>query len=416
MLDENLLDDPAALRERDQHGALLTLAVSGARVRTAVRLAEEAGLDQLDPDGRPRQILIAGQGAAALAGDLVEALAGDSCPCTVLRPTAMADVEPGEQAPVPGARWVLPGWAGPMDLLVLVSAARSEPGLVSLAHQGYRRGCALTLVAPQDSQLAAAAPRVHAPLLPYAPAGPAEPVADPEEAEPGWAPPSKEAAEQAWPSVPAAPVPTRTEPLGVLWGLLPGLLLLGDRIGFLQAPPAALEAVADHLDRTAEECGPETPTHLNQAKSLAVELAETLPLIWTDGPNSRAVARRFSETLASRAGTPTVVSALPEALSLHRGLLRGALTPGESSEEALFRDRVEEPEPLRARVVLLADPVRSIREENAGREVRLGAQLAEEYQLTVTEPASPEAEPLSALAELLVRLDFGAVFLGIAST
>lgn len=51
MLDDSLLDDPAALQRADQDHALLALAASGARVRTALRLAEAAGVSSLRPEG-----------------------------------------------------------------------------------------------------------------------------------------------------------------------------------------------------------------------------------------------------------------------------------------------------------------------------------------------------------------------------
>ncbi|MFD0528526.1 hypothetical protein ACFQ1I_18325 [Kitasatospora arboriphila] len=51
MLDDTLLDDPAALQRADRQHALLALAGAGARIRTAVRLADEAGLASLRPEG-----------------------------------------------------------------------------------------------------------------------------------------------------------------------------------------------------------------------------------------------------------------------------------------------------------------------------------------------------------------------------
>ncbi|MGW2545041.1 hypothetical protein ACWC5I_30230, partial [Kitasatospora sp. NPDC001574] len=55
MLDDTLLDDPAALRRADHDRALLALAGSGARVRTALRLAEAAGIDRLPLRGHPER-------------------------------------------------------------------------------------------------------------------------------------------------------------------------------------------------------------------------------------------------------------------------------------------------------------------------------------------------------------------------
>ncbi|MZD58736.1 mannose-6-phosphate isomerase, partial [Streptomyces sp. SID5606] len=53
MLDESLLDSPERLTEADHRGLLRGAAEAGARVRTAARHAAEAGVGNLQPDGRP---------------------------------------------------------------------------------------------------------------------------------------------------------------------------------------------------------------------------------------------------------------------------------------------------------------------------------------------------------------------------
>lgn len=91
MLDETLLDAPEALTRVDRRGLLRGAAEAGARVRTAVRHAAEAGITQLKPDGRPRAVLFAGPGlAATCVADLLNRLAGASCPVARLRPTGVA--------------------------------------------------------------------------------------------------------------------------------------------------------------------------------------------------------------------------------------------------------------------------------------------------------------------------------------
>lgn len=142
MLDETLLDAPDALTRVDRRGLLRGAAEAGARVRTAVRHAAEAGITQLKPDGRPRAVLFAGPGlAAGCVADLLNRLAGASCPVARLRPTGVA--------PAAGAlRWELPGWAGPVDLLLIATTDGTEPGLALLVEQAYRRGCTIVAVSP----------------------------------------------------------------------------------------------------------------------------------------------------------------------------------------------------------------------------------------------------------------------------
>lgn len=241
MLDEPLLDAPDDLARADRRGLLRGAAEAGARVRTAARHATEAGLADLRPDGRPRAVLIAGPGTAATGvADLLGALAGASAPVTRLHPTGVAHAA--------GAlRWALPGWAGPVDLLLIATTDGTEPGLAVLAEQAYRRGCAVVAVAPERSPLSEAVDGAHGVLVPMAKA------------------PYQEYDESAA----AGP--------GALWALLTPLLVLLDKVGLVSAAPDTLQLVADRLDRTAERCGPAIATYSNPAKTLAAELADSLP-------------------------------------------------------------------------------------------------------------------------------------------
>ncbi|MEU8761883.1 SIS domain-containing protein [Streptomyces sp. NPDC048659] len=413
MLDETLLDDPDALALADRRGLLRGAAEAGARVRTAARHATEAGIAELRPEGRPRAVLVAGPGtAAAGVADLVGALAGAAAPVIRLAPTGVA--------PAAGAlRWALPGWAGSVDLLLIPTTDGSEPGLGLLAEQAYRRGITVVAVAPKTSPLAEAVGRAHGLLVPMAMA-PHETVAEYGE------------------TLAASP--------GALWALFTPLLALLDRVGLVDAPPEALEQVADRLDRTAERCGPAIATYGNPAKTLAAELADALPLIWTEGQAAGPAGRRFAAVLAELAGLPALAAELPEAMPAHGVLLAGDYAAAADPDD-FFRDRVDEPQALRARVVLLRDrATRRGRAPGAGRERADGTPPAESPGPETPGPESPvdpetgalsaapaarelvlghgtalsELEPeegtaLEALAELLAVTDFAAVYLSLAS-
>ncbi|MGW1767427.1 SIS domain-containing protein [Streptomyces sp. NPDC002073] len=373
MLDESLLDAPEALARADRRGLLRGAAEAGARVRTAARHATEAGLADLRPDGRPRAVLIAGPGTAATGvADLLGALAGASAPVTRLRPSGVA--------PAAGAlRWVLPGWAGPVDLLLLVTIDGSEPGLAALAEQAYRRGCTVVAVAPERSPLAEAVAGAHGLHVPMAKA------------------PHQEYDESAA----AGP--------GALWALLTPLLVLLDRVGLIAASPGTLQLVADRLDRTAERCGPAIATYGNPAKTLAAELADSLPLIWTEGDGAGPAGRRFAATLAELAGRPALAAQLPEALPAHGVLLAGAFAAGADPDD-FFRDRVDEPQALHARVVLLRDrPAGGLTAAPAARELALS------HDTAVSELEPEEGTELELLAELLAVTDFATAYLALAS-
>ncbi|MFF4171017.1 SIS domain-containing protein [Streptomyces sp. NPDC001744] len=376
MLDENLLDAPDDLALADRRGLLRGAAEAGARVRTAARHAAEAGIADLRPEGRPRAVLVAGPGTAATGvADLIGALAGATAPVVRLRPTGVA--------PAGGAlRWTLPGWTGSVDLLLLPTTDGSEPGLALLAEQAYRRGVTVVAVAPQGSPLAEAVSGSHGLFVPMAVA-------------------PNELPDEYAENIAASP--------GALWALFTPLLALLDRLGLLEAPPEALEKVADRLDRTAERCGPAVATYGNPAKTLAAELADSLPLIWTEGDAAGPAGRRFAAVLAELAGLPALAAELPEALPAHGVLLTGGYAAGADPDD-FFRDRVEEPGALRARVVLLRDrSADGLSAAPAARELALG------HDTAVSELEPEEGDALETLAELLAVTDFAAVYLALAS-
>ncbi|WP_086563536.1 SIS domain-containing protein [Streptomyces africanus] len=373
MLDESLLDSPEGLAEADHRGLLRGAAEAGARVRTAARHSAEAGINDLKPDGRPRAVLIAGPGAAAThAADLLGTLAGAGSPVTRLAPTGVA---PGAGA----LRWELPGWVGSVDLLLITTPDGSEPGLSLLAEQAYRRGCNVVAVAPGHSPLADAVNGSHGLFVPMATAP----------------------YDQDEPLAASAP--------GVLWALLTPLLALLDRTGVLAAPSDALGKVADRLDRIAERCGPAIATYSNPAKTLAAELADALPIVWTEGTSAGPAGRRFAAALAELSGIPAVVAELPEALAAHSALLAGPLAASADPDD-FFRDRVEEPPALHARVVLLRDrPIGGLTAAPGARDLALS------HDTPISELEPEAGGELETLAELIAVTDFAAVYLALAS-
>ncbi|WP_460108064.1 SIS domain-containing protein [Streptomyces sp. YKOK-J1] len=373
MLDESLLDSPEGLADADRRGLLRGAAEAGARVRTAVRHAAEAGVAELKPDGRPRAVLIAGPGAAATqTADLLGTLAGPGSPVIRLAPTGVA--------PAAGAlRWEIPGWVGSVDLLLIATPDGTEPSLSLLAEQAYRRGCSVVAVAPADTPLAEAIAAAHGMFVPMATA-----PYDQEE-------------------------PLAASSPGVFWALFTPLLALLDRIGLLGAAPEALEKVADRLDHIAERCGPAIAAYSNPAKTLAAELADALPVVWTEGPGTGPAGRRFAAALAELAGRPALVAELPEALAAHSALLAGPLAASADPGD-FFRDRVEEPPALHARVVLLRDrPIGGLTAAPAARDLALS------HDTPISELEPEEGDELETLAELIAVTDFAAVYLALAS-
>jgi hypothetical protein len=406
MIDERLLDDADRLARADTRGALLALASAGARVRTALRAADDAGLAALRPEGRPRAVLVAGHGSAATAGDVIGAFCGGVCQVAVLRPG------PGEEA---GPEWTLPGWAGPSDLVIAAATDGEVPGLVKLLERAYARGCSLVVIAPADSHLGHAAPQVRALLLPY------QRGVEPDERRPLHD---------------DADLP-REDPSD-FWGVLTPLLALALRIGLLPGEQKALLDAADRLDETAVRCRPAAAAYDNPAKTLSVQLDATLPLLWSLGPCGTAVAGRFAAMLADHAGRAALCGVLPEAMAAQRGLFNGGLGAGSAAPDDFFRDRVEDEGTLRLQVVLVRHrPGAADASEEAGtpgvtgeppadhlvdsdspgtrRTVARAHRLAADHQVALREIGSQRTDPVEALAELVALTDFAAVYLGLAT-
>src|SRR6266540_3824655 len=277
--DDSRLDDPAALAATDH--LLRRLASAGARVRAELEAAEEA-LAKLESDGfRPRAVLAAGRDAR-----LVRAVLEPVCPV------------PFVAWPGPG----LPGWAGPMDLvIVLGGAAAADSDAVSAAAEAERRGCGLMVACPPDSPVAqASAGSRHAIRLPS----------------------------QSDDQLAAA--------VAVLQGL--HQMELG--------PVVDGKAVAAMLDDVAIECSPNNDVASNPAKDLALMLGDALPLVWGGSVLAARAGRRVVEALRLASGRP--------ALAADAGHLLPVLN---QPQRDLFADPFDKPEELRPGLVILDDGV-----------------------------------------------------------
>lgn len=260
-IDEALLDDPDEIARKDSRGTLRALASAGAQVRELSRLAQEEGIDRLASVERPRAVLVAAIGGSSIVADVLELLA-----------------EPGSPVPVQARRNLpLPGWVGPLDLVVAVSLSGRAPGPLAVAAEAARRGAMLLTVGADDSPLAEVCRRARGVHV----------------------------------GVGQSRISSRTS----LWTLLTPVLMGADRMGLLDAPQAELDLVADRLDELAEELRPTSDAFVNPAKVLAVQLAETVPVVLGDGPLGGVAAARASSMLARTARIPAPFGELPDAAS-----------------------------------------------------------------------------------------------------
>lgn len=260
-IDEALLDDENVLARKDSRDTLRALASAGAQVREALTLTREAGIERLASMDRPRSVLVAAIGGSAIVADVLELLA-----------------EPGSPVPVQARRNLpLPGWVGPLDLVVAVSLSGRAPGPLAVAAEAARRGAMLLTVGADDSPLADVCRQAR--------------------------------------GIHVGIGKGRTSSRTSLWTLLTPVLVGADQMGLLEAPDAVLEAMAGRLDTRAEQMRPSSDAFVNPAKVLAIQLAETVPVVLGDGPLGGVAAARASSMLARTARIPAPFGELPDAAS-----------------------------------------------------------------------------------------------------
>ncbi|MFF3865661.1 SIS domain-containing protein [Micromonospora sp. NPDC001898] len=364
--DESLLDDPDALAERDPGGMLRFTASAGAQVRESAALTAETNLTALADDGRPRAVVIAGIGTAGRTGDVLATVAGPRCPVPVI---------PHRSAGVPG-------WVGAADVVIAVSASGRSPEALGAAEAAHRRGARLVAVGAPDSQLQAAAERARAPFI---------------------------------------PVPRRAPARASLWALTVPVLLAARTLGLVKVNEADLAETAARLDADADRCRATAESFVNPAKSLALGLAGSIPIVWGSSPLATVAARRFGDTLSANARYPVVSGALGEAGRGRVGLLDGVFGGLAEGMRDIFADQEEtEVEGTRLRLVLLRDgglnPEDDADEPLAVEERRADAvqTLAERRGVRCDVVTAEGGSALERLASLVAVPDFASVYLALA--
>jgi glucose/mannose-6-phosphate isomerase len=365
-LDETRLDDPDALADGDSHEVLRALATAGAQVREAVTLAAEAGADRLGSVDRPRSVLVASLGGSALVGDVLALLAG-----------------PGSPVPVSVRRNLpLPGWVGPLDLVVAVSLSGRAAGPLALAAEAARRGSTLLTVGADDSPLADVSRQARGTHV--------------------------------------AVGRGRTSSRSALWSLLVPVLVAAHSMGLVDVPAPAFAAAADRLDEIADAARPSSESFVNPAKVLAVELAGSVPVVLGDGDLAGVAAQRAAAMLSRTARTPAVWGELPDDASQVVAAFDGPFTvtgAGGSAQEDVFADPFLDGAPgPRLRLLLLRDALPEPMTAEAAAAARLADAVkmtAEDAGVRVSEHVALQGHPLARLAGLVALTDFASAYLAL---
>ena len=365
-VNEALLDDPARLADADRSGMLRALAGAGAQVRESAALAAEANLAALAEEGRPRAVVVAGVGTAARTGDLLQTVAGPRCP-----------------VPVVGHRSAgIPGWVGAADAVIAVSASGRSPEALAAAEAAGRRGARLVAVGPPDSELQSLAERFRSSFV---------------------------------------PVPRRAPARASLWALTVPVLLAARTLGLLRINEADFAETAARLDEDAERCRPGADSFVNPGKALAIDLANSIPIVWGSSPLATVAARRVGDMLSANARYPVVAGSLGEAGRGRVGLIDGIYGGLVESERDIFADPGEEQHaPTRLRLLILRDGGLAddadtgeptvVEERRADAVVELAGNRGVRCGVIQAEGASA----LERLASLIAVPDFASVYLALA--
>ena len=357
--DDAVLDDPAALAELDRDEMLRAVATAGAQVREALLLVEPEQLALLAEDDRPRAVVVVGMGGSGIAADVAVAVCGRTCPVPV----------------VPHRGHRLPGWVGPMDLVIAVSCSGSTEETLSATDEALRRGSRVVTVGAAGSPIAARSDGGRAVHLRVDAHG--------------------------------------RMPRANLWGLAVPVLLVLDAVGLVDVPRDLLARTADELDRIAERCAPGVYTLDNPAKTLALALAGSLPYVWGASDVANVAAARTVAQLAENAKYPGIAGALTEVHHNQVVVMAGVFGSlgGEVAEDDIFRDRVDDgPGWPRMRLLVLRDT-----DELPQVAARAAAshRVAEEYAVPSSELHAEGEHPLTRLASLVAPLDFATVYLAL---
>ena len=353
-VDEDVLDDVSAMETRDPDQMLRAVATGAAQIRSALTAAADAGLEQLEELGRPRAVVVAGMGGSGIAGDVLAAIAAPAAQAPVI-----VQREPG-----------LPGWVGAADVVIAVSCSGGTQETLAATDEAVRRGAALVGIGAADSPLSRRCTQARAPFV---------------------------------------PVVKQLAPRASMWALATPVLVAAGRLGLLDLPADAFEAAAVRLETVAESCRPDREAFVNPAKQLALELSGSLPMVWGAGTTGGVAAYRCGCQLAENAKYPAVVGALPEAHHNQVVSFDGSLA-GATAADDLFRDRVDDDDPLRLRLLLLHD---DDGDDAVRARVAVSEQIAQERGVAVTTLRSEGDGPVERLASLVGLIDYATVYLAL---
>lgn len=355
-VDGDLLDDPERLEVADPEGMLRAVASSAAQVREAAALCAEAGVARLAEEDLPRSVVVLGMGGSGVAGDVLAAVAGPTCPVPVVTHKGFG----------------LPTWVGAADLVIAVSCSGTTEETLSTLDEAVRRGCRLLVVGAPGSPLQDLASRGRALFVPVNAQG--------------------------------------RQPRASVFALSTPLVVAGDALGLLSCAAEEVEATAVLLEQLATRNRPAAETVLNPAKTLALGLSGTLPVVWGTSGLTGVAAYRLACQLNENSKTPATWGALPEAGHNQVVAFDGPFAGGPKDIFAdPFEDEVDER--TRMHLVLLRD---TDEHPAVARRAVVVRDLARSRGLDVSELVAEGLSPFQRLASLVALGDWATTYLALA--
>jgi hypothetical protein len=341
VFDEARLDDEEALSRAD--AVLRPLAEAGARVRREAGGAAEAiaaAAGTAAGEDRPRAVVAAGPDSRLLRA--------------VLEPWC----------PVPFVAWPgpgLPGWAGSLDLVVVLAPEGSDSGTASAVAEAVRRGCQVAVACPERSLVADHAAGRHSTVLPAS------------------------SGDQLATAV-------------VMLQFLERLAL---------GPETDPEPVAVALDDVAISCSPYRDLSVNPAKLLAIAMADAMPLVWGGSVLAARAARRVAESIRRTSGRTALAADAEHLLPVLAAASRRDVFADPFADGGEETSETTERRPL---LVILDDgsDEAAVREQRG----RLVAAAAER-DIRVETVAAEEGNEVARYAALLATGTFAAAYLGV---
>ena len=256
-----LLDDPVAIRKADEHGMLEFYMRWPDAIHDAIERARAIEI----PDevrtrkgaikyGQPELFAMAGMGGSIIGGDILSDVLRDEL-----------------GVPVQVCRgYGLPAWVGPGALVVIISYSGNTEETLTAFLEALKRGCMIIAIT-SGGHLAELCRKTGIPLL-MVPGG-------------------------------------RATRMSFPYLFFPLLIFL-ERFGLAKGLSEQAKKVAELLSSMAKELGPERSARENMAKKLALELANTIPLVYGFGW-LRSVAYRLKTQFNENSKIPSFSNWFP---------------------------------------------------------------------------------------------------------